>query len=46
MTSIDAWNALQKWLVMNVGSKEADECLELVGAIVSAELAPYLGKTR
>ncbi len=29
-----AWDELQQWLVMNVGSKEADECLEIARRLV------------
>lgn len=29
-----SWNELQRWLMMNVGSKEADECLSIASRIV------------
>jgi hypothetical protein len=29
-----AWNELQAWLMMNVGSREADQCLAIVARII------------
>ncbi len=29
-----AWDELQQWLMMNVGSKQADECLALVEKVI------------
>ena len=33
-----AWFDMQSWLVMNVGSKEAEDCVNLVLRIVAAEV--------
>jgi hypothetical protein len=33
--AMTAWDELQEWLMMNVGSKEADECLAIVARILA-----------
>ena len=34
-----AWDELQQWLMMNVGSKEAEECLKLLSAAIDEKIA-------
>lgn len=34
-----AWDELQQWLMMNVGSKEAEECLAIVVKVIAEKTA-------
>jgi hypothetical protein len=34
-----AWDELQQWLMLHVGSKEADECSEIVKRIITDAFA-------
>lgn len=42
---LSAWDELQGWLVANVGSKEADECLALVERVIAERGLAPLGES-
>ena len=40
-----AWHEFQEWLMMNVGSKEAEECLALVEKVIDERAEQHANKT-
>ena len=42
---MNAWDELQQWLIMSVGSKQAEQCLAIVERVIVERAEQHASKT-